>query len=132
MGFSIYLKDKKVLLLGVSYRSEVGDTRYTPVETFYNLCIESGMNVLLHDPYVNYWEETKQNVSSDFNKMLFENPDLIVISTGHKFYFSAEGIDAIMKLEKTFLYDTIGIWKNDVISKLKSRHVVKVLGRGDL
>lgn len=126
------LRGKKILLLGVSYRSEVGDTRYTPVETFYNLCIESGMNVLLHDPYVNYWEETKQNVSSDFNKMLFENPDLIVISTGHKFYFSAEGIDAIMKLEKTFLYDTIGIWKNDVISKLKSRHVVKVLGRGDL
>jgi len=30
------LKDKKVLLLGVSYLNDVGDTRYTPVEVFYD------------------------------------------------------------------------------------------------
>jgi UDP-N-acetyl-D-glucosamine dehydrogenase len=51
------LKNKKILFLGVSYRSNVGDTRYSPVEKLYNFCKKDGANIFLHDPYVSFWEE---------------------------------------------------------------------------
>ena len=39
------LKGKKVLLLGVSYLNDVGDTRYTPVEVFYNWLQKEGAEI---------------------------------------------------------------------------------------
>lgn len=48
---------EKVLLLGVSYLNDVGDTRYTPVEAFYDHLEMEGCAIHLHDPHVKYWEE---------------------------------------------------------------------------
>jgi len=126
------LGNKNILFLGVSYRNEIGDTRYTPVETFYNLTCEQGANVTLHDPYVGYWEETKQNVSADFDVLCEEKLDVIIISTGHKFYSSKECINKILSMKPMFLFDTIGVWDEETIQKLNEKHIVKVLGRGDL
>ena len=126
------LKDKKVLLLGVSYRSEVGDTRYTPVETFYNLCLKAGCKMSLHDPYVTFWEETSREVSPNVNELLELKPEIIVISTGHKFYSSELCVNALLTLDSIFLYDTIGVWSKEQIQKLRNKHTVKILGRGDL
>ena len=126
------LADKKLLFLGVSYRNEIGDTRYTPVEKFYELCREHSANIALHDPYVSYWEETKQNVSTNFDVLIEDKFDVIIISTGHRFYSSEECVDKILSLEPMFLFDTIGVWGEDVIQKLSKRHIVKALGRGDL
>jgi UDP-N-acetyl-D-glucosamine dehydrogenase len=44
------LEGKKVLLLGVSYLNDVGDTRYTPVEGFYDQLFMEGSIITLHDP----------------------------------------------------------------------------------
>jgi len=126
------LKDKKVLLLGVSYRSEVGDTRYTPVETFYHLCKQAGAQISLHDPYVTYWEETSREVSPNVNELLQLKPEIIVISTGHKFYSSELCVNALLTLDSIFLYDTIGVWSKEQIQTLRNKHTVKILGRGDL
>ena len=51
------LSNSKVLLLGVSYRGDVGDTRYSPVENLYNYLSDAKANVTCHDPYVKYWDE---------------------------------------------------------------------------
>ena len=126
------LCNKNILFLGVSYRNEIGDTRYTPVETFYNLCREHGANIALHDPYVSFWEETNQKVSADFDVLCEEKLDVIIISTGHKFYSSKECINKILSMESMFLFDTIGILDEEIIQKLSVKHKVKVLGRGDL
>ena len=64
------LSDKKILLLGVSYRSDVGDTRYSPVEPFYLNCIDHNAMVDTHDPYVKYWEEINIEVSQDLDEKL--------------------------------------------------------------
>jgi len=127
------LEDKNVLLLGVSYLNDVGDTRYTPVEFLYELLKKEKAIISLHDPYVSYWAEKDINVSSDLSALLNEQYDIIIISTGHKEY--RKNISLIEKLcnqNNVFILDTINVFESDEIEKLQSEHVTKILGRGDL
>jgi len=48
---------KKILMCGVSYRQDVGDTRYSPSEVVYRELLARGAHVDFHDPYVSWWEE---------------------------------------------------------------------------
>jgi nucleotide sugar dehydrogenase len=72
------LKSKNVFLLGVSYRSDISDTRYTPVEPFYDYLSSEGARICLHDPYVDVWEEKGIEVSSDLKQLLEEDIDILV------------------------------------------------------
>lgn len=125
------VSDKKVVFLGVSYRGDVGDTRFTPVQRFLELVQEAGSDVILHDPFVTYWEEKSCNVESDLSSVFKLSVDLIVISTGHRLYKLDSTIDALMDLNSCFIYDTIGLLSDHQISRLKTKHKVAVLGRGD-
>ncbi len=127
------LEGKKVLLLGVSYLNDVGDTRYTPVEGFYDHLEMEGCELHLHDPHVKYWEEKDIWVNQDLNGLLEDNYDIIVITTGHKDYRgNNQLIEKIKNKPAAWFYDTIGVLSPEEISLLKERHTVKVLGRGDL
>jgi len=37
-----------------------------------------------------------------------------------------------MKKNKIFIYDTVGLLNDDEIKILSSKHIVRVLGRGDI
>ena len=127
------LKNKKVLLLGVSYLNDVGDTRYTPVEGFYDRLESEDCEITLHDPHVLYWEEKNLSPASDINEVFKLQYDIIVITTGHKEYRNNPSlIKKIMQQPSAFIYDTIGVLSRDEIKTLTSRHIVKVIGRGDL
>lgn len=127
------LKEKKALLLGVSYLNDVGDTRFTPVEGFYDQLQIAGANIQLHDPHVLYWEEKDTWINQNLDELLQQKYDLIVITTGHKEYRNnAELINKLLKQEPSFIYDTIGVLTNAEIKTLSSKHTVKVIGRGDL
>lgn len=47
----------QVALLGVSYREDVGDTRYSGSEIIIRKLAEMGAEVKAHDPYVEHWWE---------------------------------------------------------------------------
>jgi len=127
------LNKKKVLLLGVSYRQDVGDTRYTPVEIFYNCLEREGSQIYLHDPHVPFWEEKNIKVPQDLLTQLDTEPDVIVISTGHSLYKKNEVlINKIMEMKPILIYDTIGVFSPQEIETFKQKHQVKILGRGDL
>ena len=127
------LKGKKVLLLGVSYLNDVGDTRYSPVEAFYDQLETEGCEIFLHDPHVLYWEEKNIQVNQSLDEVLRQHYDLIAITTGHKDYrHNSSLITTLMQQSPTFIYDTIGVLGNDEIKTLSSKHTVKVIGRGDL
>lgn len=131
-SFAPELRDKNILLLGVSYRQDVGDTRYTPVGPFYEQLEEEKATITLHDTHVDHWEEKNISVPVDINEVMNNNYDLIVISTGHRLYKSEGFINQLLNLDSTIIYDCIGIYSDEVINKLKTKHTVKVLGRGDL
>ena len=126
------LENKKVLFLGVSYRGDVGDTRYSPVAPLVSLVRDNRAIIKLHDPFITYWQEQDEKVETDFDHALRENPDLIIISTGHSFYKTNEIIQKLMQIDSTKIYDTIGILTNKKIQTLGTKHQISILGRGDV
>ena len=126
------LENKKILLLGVSYRSDVGDTRYSPVEPFYMKCVANKAIVDTHDPYVRYWDEIKIKVSNDLDKKLNMKWDIIVFSAGHSEYKNPKVISSISKMSNVKVFDSLGILKQKDIVEINKKNKVKVLGRGDI
>ena len=126
------LSNSKVLLLGVSYRGDVGDTRYSPVKKLYDYLTKAGSIISCHDPYVKLWEEQSLEIEQDLMHHLSNSPDIIIISTGHTLYKNKKTINALHDLDSTFIYDTIGLLSADQIEFLRQKHTIKVLGRGDL
>lgn len=126
------LNGKKVLLLGVSYLNDVGDTRYTPVEGFYEQLTGAGCVVTLHDPHVLFWEEKNTRVEQDLESLLLKTYDLVVITTGHKDYRNNPVLISRLQTQASFIYDTIGVFSNEEISQLGGAARVRVIGRGDL
>lgn len=127
------LNGKNVLLLGVSYLNDVGDTRYTPVEGFYDQLEIEGCNISLHDPHVLYWEEKDIWVNQNLDELMEKPYDIIAITTGHKDYRNNTMlVERILEQPSGFVYDTIGVLTNEEILKLGTKHTVRVIGRGDL
>jgi nucleotide sugar dehydrogenase len=50
----------KIAILGVSYREDVGDTRYSGSELIIRKLTEMGGDVVAHDPYVKHWWEIEK------------------------------------------------------------------------
>jgi nucleotide sugar dehydrogenase len=126
------IKEKNVLLLGISYRGDVGDTRFSPVEPFYHCLFQVGACISAHDPYVAFWVETGIQPYADFSAALNTRPDIVIISTGHKLYQQDETIELLSLCDSLWVYDTIGLLSKEQINKLQKKHNVIVLGRGDL
>jgi UDP-N-acetyl-D-glucosamine dehydrogenase len=71
------LKDKKILVIGVSYKADVADTRETPAEHVLHLLRSAGAKVSWHDPIVHSWMgESSSEVSGEF--------DLGLVLVAHK------------------------------------------------
>jgi UDP-N-acetyl-D-glucosamine dehydrogenase len=72
------LKDKKVLVIGVSYKPNVADVRETPVEALIRGLKKSGAVVHWHDDLVKSWnDETSVALGSGF--------DLAILATPHDY-----------------------------------------------
>jgi UDP-N-acetyl-D-mannosaminuronate dehydrogenase len=50
----------KVVILGASYREDVGDTRYSGSEALVRKLTEMGAEIGVHDPYVKHWWELEK------------------------------------------------------------------------
>jgi UDP-N-acetyl-D-mannosaminuronate dehydrogenase len=78
------LSGRRILLLGVSYRQDVGDTRYSPSETFVRGAQEAGAVVVCHDPLVERWEELDMDVERELPPS--EGVDVVVLAVPHQEY----------------------------------------------
>ncbi len=50
----------KIVVLGASYREDVGDTRYSGSEALVRKLTEMGAEIGVHDPYVKHWWELEK------------------------------------------------------------------------
>jgi nucleotide sugar dehydrogenase len=130
--YSKTLAGAKVLLLGVSYRGDVGDTRFSPVESFCHCLLAAGVIVSTHDPYVSAWPELDLKPYQVVSEALCDQPDIVVISANHRIYQHEETINVLLDSEPMLVYDTIGLLSKEQIVRLQQKHKVIVLGRGDL
>ena len=75
--FNNKLKNIKILLLGITYKEDIEDTRNSPSELFFKKMLSMKAKVSVHDPLVDFWKE--QNIKviksipdiSKFNLVVF-------------------------------------------------------------
>lgn len=78
------LEGKTILLLGISYRPDVADTRYSPSEVFVHTAQARGARVLCHDPLVEHWPELDLVVEREIPSL--ETVDAVVFAVAHREY----------------------------------------------
>lgn len=123
------IKDKKVAIMGISYRQDVGDTRFSPSELFYKELLRLKGICFVHDPYVEYWPECQEAPFISFDHSL-KNVDIIVFTVRHRCYVEAtkEYLLEISKEEALFV-DAFNILDDKKISFLL-KHNRNVIGVG--
>ncbi len=122
----------KILLLGVSYRGDVGDTRYSPVELFCKLLASAQCEVRAHDYFVQYWEECSLCIETDIQNALNEDFEALVITTAHSDYKSNQYLMEVLERRSDLIvFDTVGLFSEVELERIASNHNLLVLGRGN-
>jgi UDP-N-acetyl-D-glucosamine dehydrogenase len=145
----------KIVILGASYREDVGDTRYSGSETMARKLTEMGAEIGVHDPYVKHWWELEKQASypapghswarffrnQDKLTELRIQPDLkdalkgadaVVFAVKHKAYLKLDA-DKVIKMtgRPVAVIDCFGIIDDDAIRRyFELGCEVKGLGRG--
>ena len=123
------LAGKRVALFGVSYRPDVGDTRYSPTEVFARTAAQRGALIVAHDPLVTHWEE--MGIDLDANLPSASEIDAAVFAVQHTEYHKMDMVEWLGNSTPTILDS------NDVLSpKQRSDLVaagccVEFIGRGE-
>lgn len=122
------LKDKKILIMGVTYKSDVGDTRYSATETFYKEALKKGATITIHDPYIEYWPELNLKVN-----LFLPDPgifDIIIFCVPHAPYKTLD-ILKWLKNSKPVIYDCDNVISKKNTQDLRNRgYKIFSTGRG--
>jgi UDP-N-acetyl-D-glucosamine dehydrogenase len=123
------LDNKKLAILGISYREDVGDTRFSPAEIFYREAEKRGAKCFVNDPYLDNWKEVPEAQFIAFDEGLSQM-DILVFATRHNLYLEA-GKEYLVQISKSqaFLVDTFDILDDDKIKFLLA-HDREVIGVG--
>lgn len=122
------LAGRTILLLGVSYREDVGDTRYSPSETFFRSAVKQGARVLIHDPLVSYWREQQSQVLSVIPSA--KDLDAVVLAVPHKEYREFD-FEAWVDDRPLLFFDGFNVLSMEQRRRLRARGCrVESIGRG--
>ena len=145
----------EILVLGASYREDVGDTRYSGSELIVRRLTEMGAELRVHDPYVlHWWEFEKQDeypasshglkrffrgqeklkdlrVEQDLKKALHEI-DALILAVRHKHYLNLDPDEVVKSAGGPIaVIDCFGILDDGRIKRyFELECEVKGLGRG--
>ena len=145
----------EILILGASYREDVGDTRYSGSEIIVRRLTEMGAEIRVHDPYVEQWWEfvvqdsyphkslrtffhnqkklrdlkVQKNLAEAFNGI-----DALVFAVRHKAYLDLDPEEVIKAIGKPIaVIDCFGLLDDRKIKGyLQLGCEVKGLGRGHI
>jgi UDP-N-acetyl-D-mannosaminuronic acid dehydrogenase len=122
------LKGSRVAILGWAFLNNSDDTRNTPAEPYYNMIIEQGAHVCVHDPYVENAGNIK--IAHDLSEA-FKDAAAVVIFAGHKQYFDldAEKIKKLSGFDHPVIIDGRNVIDPEAF--IKEGFVYKGIGRGD-
>ena len=78
------LRGRRILLLGITYRHDVADTRYSPSQIFVEEARRRGAEVLPRDPLVSRWVELEEEISPELPAA--SQVDAVVFAVAHRVY----------------------------------------------
>jgi nucleotide sugar dehydrogenase len=123
------LPGKRVLLLGVAYRSDVVDTRYSPSETFVREVSRRGGTVVCHDPFVTRWEEMSMSLPVELPSPV--GFDAIVFAVSHAQYRALD-VPAWIGAARCAVLDANRVLSPETLHALRGRGIpVAMTGVGD-
>jgi UDP-N-acetyl-D-glucosamine dehydrogenase len=93
------LADKKILLIGVSYKPNISDTRESPANDFLSLLESRGSKVFWHDKLVPIWNNSKSTEIFD--------QDIAIIITAHEY------LDKNLFKNIKYIFDCTGKFAGD-------------------
>jgi nucleotide sugar dehydrogenase len=95
LGLPIAAAD--VLVLGASYREEVGDTRYSGVELIVRRLAAMGASPRVHDPYLEAWAEMAESEEGHGNARFFARQEgLRGLRIEHDLWAAMKGVKALV------------------------------------
>jgi UDP-N-acetyl-D-glucosamine dehydrogenase len=147
----------KIVVLGASYREDVGDTRYSGSEILVRKLTEMGGDVAAHDPYVKHWWEfekqdtypapghswsrffrnqedlTRFRMKPDLSTAL-KGCDVVVLAVRHKAYVDLDPADVVEMIGRpAAIVDCFALLDDEKIKKyFELGCEVKGLGRGHI
>lgn len=145
----------EILLLGASYREDVGDTRYSGSELIVRRLTEMGAEMRVHDPYLSHWWElenqdeypkkghslarffrnqeklTRLCIEKDFRKA-FKGADAIIFAVRHRQYLDLDPDEVVRRVGNACaVIDCFAILDDEKIRRyFELGCEVKGLGRG--
>ena len=154
-NMSMPIASAEVLILGASYREDVGDTRYSGSEILIRRLTEMGAEIRVHDPYVDHWFEFEnQEEYPDNSKSIFfrnqkklkdlqvqkdlkeslKNIDALVMAVRHEAYLKLDPAQIVKVAGHPIaVIDCFGILDDDRIRQYIALGCeVKGLGRGHI
>ena len=99
----ILLKNSKILILGVAYKKDIGDTRESPAIDIIESLLNKSVEVSFYDPFVDELIVNEESILKEENLENLSNFDLVIIHTPHT---SFNKID--FENIKSLIFDTTG------------------------
>jgi len=154
-NMNVSIAAAKIIVLGASYREDVGDTRYSGSEILIRKLAEMGAEISVHDPYLDHWWEfenqevypsdsksrffrnqqklSELKIEKDFQKALNQT-DAIVLAVRHEEYLDLDPDKIVQSTGKPVaVIDCFGILDDEKIKHyLELGCEVKGLGRGHI
>lgn len=122
------INGKKLLICGVSYRQDVGDTRYSPSEILVNELVAQKANITCHDPYVTYWDELDITLPVKLPDSKFF--DAVIFAVPHQQYCNLDLVSWCSK--DTLVLDANWVFNNKQRELARGNGIrVESVGRGD-
>ena len=99
----ILLKNSRILILGVAYKKDIGDTRESPAIDIIESLLDKSVEVSFYDPYVDELIVNKESIFKEQDLEGISNYDMVIIHTPHT---SFHNID--FENIKSLIFDTTG------------------------
>jgi len=99
----------RILIFGYSYLEESDDTRNSPSAILVSNLVESGSEVLIHDPYVPGFQGAPEEMARDC--------DAIVMMVKHKYYESLDLRALKASMRTPILVDTRQVYDKDIVKE---------------
>ena len=111
-----------ILVLGASYREDVGDTRYSGSELIVRKLTEMGADVKVHDPYLEHWwefeaQDTYPKPGFSWSRFFHRQAPLVNLRIQKDLRAAMSGADAIvlavrhgeyLKLDPDMVFEAVG------------------------
>ena len=118
------IKQKRILIMGVSYKDDVSDLRSSPSIDLINFFKKIRSRITLHDPITSKYNDLKFKIAKKIPD--FKNFDLVIFCVKHSFYKKLK-IDKFSK--RPIYFDLNQVLKYSLIKKIKKRNIkLEILG----